>query len=240
MKKIAIIFALLLAACSKPEAETIYNEIYIDPVYDDALEIVGISKQSFEGNGGKAEFIVKSNLDYTLRADQDWVVLSTTRANTLPQNKAVSLVVKPYEIGYADQTRKATITAEAKDGSISRSFTIEQSPATTYSITLLSITPEQATSLGGKIVVKINATLPYVATLDECDWLTIDSDNSNGEISLTAQKNLNLFDRSCNLTITSEGLTPLVISIKQTCFTSEHDNTIVVPLPDSDLKGEAE
>ena len=57
MKKIAIIFTLLLAACSEPEPEIIYNDIYIDPVYDDALEIVGISKQQFDGNGGNAEFL---------------------------------------------------------------------------------------------------------------------------------------------------------------------------------------
>ena len=69
MKKIAIIFTLLLAACSEPEPEIIYNDIYIDPVYDDALEIVGISKQQFDGNGGNAEFIVKTNVEYSLRAD---------------------------------------------------------------------------------------------------------------------------------------------------------------------------
>lgn len=239
MKKIAIIFTLLLAACSEPEPEIIYNDIYIDPVYDDALEIVGISKQQFDGNGGNAEFIVKTNVEYSLRADQDWVVISTTRANSLAQNKAVQFAVKPYEIGYADQTRKATITAEANDGSISRSFTVEQLPVETYGISLLSLSPEQITSIGGEIVVTLKATLPYVATLEEGDWLTIDADNGAGEITLTAKKNLNLFDRSCNLTITAEGLAPLVIAIKQTCFTTENDNTIIVPLPD-DLAGKTE
>lgn len=240
MKKIAIILALLLAACSKPEAETIYNEIYINPEYDDELEIIGISKQLFDGKGGNAEFIVKSNLEYNLRADQDWVILVGSRASTLPHNKAVAFAVKPYEIGYADKNRTATITVEATDGSISRSFSIEQSPAETYHIALLSINPDPVTSLGGEVVVKIDSTLPYVSALEECDWLTLNTDNGAGEITLTAKKNLNLFDRSCKLTVTAEGLAPLVVTIKQTCFTSEHDNTIIVPVPDGGLKGEAE
>jgi hypothetical protein len=154
MKKIAIILALLLAACSKPEAETIYNEIYINPEYDDELEIIGISKQLFDGKGGNAEFIVKSNLEYNLRADQNWVILVGSRASTLPHNKAVAFAVKPYEIGYADKNRTATITVETTDGSISRSFSIEQSPAETYHIALLSINPDPVTSLGGEVVVK--------------------------------------------------------------------------------------
>ena len=128
MKKISAILALLCVACSTPEPEIIYKDVEVDPVYDDVVKVIGVSKTEFDGEGGKAEFVVKSNLTYTLSSDKDWVVVPSTRAEALPQNEAIVFEVKPYEIDYEGVSRTATITITSTDGSVSDKVEILQRP----------------------------------------------------------------------------------------------------------------
>ncbi|MBQ7856673.1 MAG: BACON domain-containing protein [Alistipes sp.] len=236
MKKVITIVALLLASCTEPEPEIQYNDIYIDPTYDDVLEVVGVSKSEFDGTGGKAEIIVKSNLTYSVTSDKEWLRVPVTRAEALPQNEAVVFEVLPYEIDYSGKQRTATISVAAADSSFSKTITITQTPSNTYHVLLRSMTPQRLTSMGGEIVVTLDATLAYTTSLEQNDWLQLLSDDGKGAITLYAKKNTGSSDRACTLTISAEGCEPLSITIMQTSFLSEHDNVIVVPLPDGGLQ----
>ena len=91
MRRYIAILALLLVGCSEPEPQTIINEIVKDPTYTDALSIVGISRSDFGGQGGTAQIIVKSNVDYNITSDQQWLtVVEGSRATDLAHNKAVN------------------------------------------------------------------------------------------------------------------------------------------------------
>ncbi len=236
MKKISAILALLCVACSTPEPEIIYKDVEVDPVYDDVVKVIGVSKTEFDGEGGKAEFVVKSNLTYTLSSDKDWVVVPSTRAEALPQNEAIVFEVKPYEIDYEGVSRTATITITSTDGSVSDKVEISQIPKETYHLKLLSTEPQAITSAGGELVVTISANLAYKAELEENDWLTLVSDNGEGVITLSAPKYLATFDRICTLIVSVEGMEPLRVTITQTSYLTEHDNVIVVPMPDSGIR----
>ena len=236
MKKISAILALLCVACSTPEPEIIYRDVEVDPVYEDVVKVIGVSQTEFDGKGGKAEFILKSNLTYTLSSDKDWVVVPSTRAESLPQNEAIVFEVKPYEIDYVGVSRTATITITSTDGSVSDKVEISQTPKDTYHLKLLSVEPQTLTSAGGEIVVTISATLAYKVELEENDWLTLVSDNGEGVITLSAPKYLATYDRACVLVVSAEGMEPLRITITQTSYLTEHDNVIVVPMPDKGVQ----
>lgn len=232
MKRVITILALLLASCTEPEPEIIYNDIYINPTYEDVVDVVGVSKTEFDGKGGKAEFVVKSNVPYSVTSDKEWLIVPTTRAEALPQNEAIVFEVKPYDIDYVGVVRSATISIVATDGSLTKTVAITQTPSNTYHVNLLATTPQQLTSIGGEIVVTLDATIAYTSALEQSDWLTLLSDDGEGTIKLSAIKNLSQTDRACTLTITAEGIEPLNITIRQTCFLSEHENVIIVPLPE--------
>ena len=111
MRRYIAILALLLVGCSEPEPQTIINEIVKDPTYTDALSIVGISRSDFGGQGGTAQIIVKSNVDYSITSDQQWLtVVEGSRATDLAHNKAVTISVGEYAIDYKGVKRSGTIT----------------------------------------------------------------------------------------------------------------------------------
>ena len=236
MKKISAILALLCVACSTPEPEIIYRDVEVDPVYEDVVKVIGVSQTEFDGKGGKAEFILKSNLTYTLSSDKDWVVVPSTRAEALSQNEAIVFEVKPYEIDYVGVSRTATITITSTDGSVSDKVEISQTPKDTYHLKLLSVEPQVITSAGGELVITVSATIAYEVALEENDWLTLVSDNGEGVITLSAPKYLATYDRACVLVVSAEGMEPLRITITQTSYLTEHDNVIVVPMPDKGVQ----
>lgn len=235
MRRYIAILALLLVGCSEPEPQTIINEIVKDPTYTDALSIVGISRSDFGGQGGTAQIIVKSNVDYNITSDQQWLtVVEGSRATDLAHNKAVTISVGEYAIDYKGVKRSGTITFASTDGNHTCAVTISQSPKDNFHIELASITPQTVPSLGGEVVITLDANVEYNVSLESVDWLSMTENQGKGTIKLTSLKNIGTADRSAIITFTAQNLEPLEITIKQLCILSETDkNTIVIPLPDS-------
>lgn len=226
--------ALLLVGCGEPEPETIINEVYKDPTYTEVLKIVGISRSNFDGKGGSAQIVVKSNVEYNITCDKEWVGLPTkSRATYLPQNEPLTINIESYAIDYKDVNRTATITFTSTDGNLTSAVTVSQTPSDVYRLDLASLAPQTTSSYGGEVAVSLNTNVEYSLEVESTDWLSLVSDDGKGSIKLSTQKNLSTADRSATLFFTAPNMSPLTVVVKQYCFLSEHNNTtIVVPLPD--------
>ncbi len=92
-------------------------EVYANEEEKDNFISVGAKK-------GKAKFYVKSNTDYTVKTDEDWIALSTTSGKGNISN--ASVVEFDYDGHTGSISRIGTITIQSADKSISVPFRVEQ------------------------------------------------------------------------------------------------------------------
>lgn len=187
MKKIALFLSIVVAAiaCDKVDPVT-------PPEFDFANPDVLVPYQGSEDENLKLEFT--TNVDWTAELDQtyDWVTITPKSGKA--GEAAITVIATPNNEA---EVRSAVITVKAGVSVLVFDVVQEAYPA-------LSIDPTEVEfdAAGGTQEVTVDATVEYVVTFPENDWLTYEV---NGNVyTLTAAANEAFAGRSLTITLTND------------------------------------
>lgn len=216
IKSIIASSLLILAAvsCNKTEPE---------PEYDDTLTLKG-AVLTVDGKGGEVSATLSTNVTYSVKIQDgvDWVTYIPTRTSTTaPEDKTVTFNVQPFPKS-TEASRSAVVTISAT-GLKDQILTIVQTPTAQIYLTVESSAARFSMD-GGELTVDIQSSVDYTITVDEgADWITPDPSNpteGNGLAKFTIAANTVSSEREANITIATEGLEPVVITVHQDAWSS--------------------
>lgn len=189
MKKIALFLSIVVAAiaCDKVDPIT-------PPEFDFANPDVLIPYQGSEDENLKLEFT--TNVAWTAELDQtyDWVTISPKSGEA--GAASITVIATPNS---EVQKRTAVITVKAGVSVLTFDVVQEAYPS-------LSIEPSavQFEAAGGSQEVTVDATVEYIVTFPENDWLTYDYNAETGVYTLTASANEGFAERSLTIVLSND------------------------------------
>lgn len=188
MKKIALFLSIVAAAiaCDKVDPVT-------PPEFDFANPDVLVPYQGSEDENLKLEFT--TNVDWTAELDQtyDWVTITPKSGKA--GEAAITVIATPNNEA---EVRSAVITVKAGVSVLVFDVVQEAYPA-------LSIDPTEVEfdAAGGTQEVTVDATVEYVVTFPENEWLTYDYNAETGVYTLTAAANEGFAERSLTIVLSN-------------------------------------
>lgn len=188
MKKIALFLSIVVAAiaCDKVEPIT-------PPEFDFANPDVLIPYQGSEDESLKLEFT--TNVAWTAELDQtyDWVSISPKSGEA--GEASITVIATPNDKA---EVRSAVITVKAGVSVLVFDVVQEAYPA-------LEVEPTEVEfeANGGTKEVAVNATVEYVVTMPENDWLSYEYNAETGVYALTAAANEAYAPRSLTVTLSN-------------------------------------
>lgn len=188
MKKIALFLSIVVAAiaCDKVDPVT-------PPEFDFANPDVLVPYQGSEDENLKLEFT--TNVDWTAELDQtyDWVTITPKSGKA--GEAAITVIATPNNEA---EVRSAVITVKAGVSVLVFDVVQEAYPA-------LSIDPTEVEfdAAGGTQEVTVDATVEYVVTFPENEWLTYDYNAETGVYTLTAAANEGFAERSLTIVLSN-------------------------------------
>lgn len=188
MKKIALFLSIVVAAiaCDKVDPVT-------PPEFDFSNPDVLVPYQGSEDENLKLEFT--TNVDWTAELDQtyDWVTITPKSGKA--GEAAITVIATPNNEA---EVRSAVITVKAGVSVLVFDVVQEAYPA-------LSIDPTEVEfdAAGGTQEVTVDATVEYVVTFPENEWLTYDYNAETGVYTLTAAANEGFAERSLTIVLSN-------------------------------------
>lgn len=188
MKKIAFFLSIVVAAiaCDKVDPVT-------PPEFDFANPDVLVPYQGSEDENLKLEFT--TNVDWTAELDQTYDWVNITPKSGKAGEAAITVIATPNSEA---QKRTAVITVKA--GVSVLTFDVVQEAYPSLSIEPTEVLFEAA---GGSQEVTVDATVEYVVTFPENDWLTYDYNAETGVYTLTATANEGFAERSLTIVLSN-------------------------------------
>ncbi len=211
---IACIFAI--ASCGPEENPEPDKKTYDETLkLSDAVLTVG-------GEGGEVTAKLKTNVDFkvSIQKDVDWVTYKPATKAEEPKDLEIAFTVKEFPKS-TEQSRSAVVTISYA-GLSDQILTIIQTP--TAQIYLEATADETRFTMdGGTMTVTIKSSVDYKIESSDTEWITPDANNpvkGDGQAKFTIAPNKVKSDRDGTVTLTTEGLEPVVINVHQDAFAS--------------------
>ncbi len=166
---------------------------------------------SFTSAGGGLNLSINSNITWTASESLSWLSLSATSGTgtgSLTATAQANTTINP---------RSGTITLSGP-GVANVTITVSQAAAEPA----LSATPASLnfTGPGGSLSLSVSSNIAWTLT-ENLSWLTVSATSGNGSstLTLTAESNSSVVDRSGTFTLSGPGVTTVTISVTQAGLT---------------------
>ena len=177
-----------------------------------ALSLIASTGKSFSGAGGTLEILVRSNVDYEVEIDADWVTRVVSRA--VPTLGTETFRIAPYPLAADKTPRKATIKITAP-GMEDQCHTVEQVPADLYRFEILTVDGTTVPAEGGDISVTIDTNTDYTVEVSDPSWITDVSNGAAGNARFSIAQNTVTEARSGKITFKPTGMDAKTIEFTQ-------------------------
>ncbi|MDD4972105.1 MAG: BACON domain-containing carbohydrate-binding protein [Paludibacter sp.] len=195
------------------------------------LNVISVSTNNLtigSEENSTTSFTVTTAKNWTISNNQSWLTLSSATGT------GAATITLTARGNVTSEKRSATLTV-TDEGSNSQVMTVTQdgaNPVLTVSTNSVTI----AETYGSKKSVDISSNMNWTATPSQ-NWLTVNipKGSMNATLILTANANPMITSRTCTVTISGTGITPVVITIEQAAgpaalTVSANDITIAAPV----------
>lgn len=160
-----------------------------------------IASLSFESKADSKSVEIKTDGTWSAKSNDDWIHVSPLSGS------GNSTLIVSVDENTADYSRTGSVDVSVGD--------ITQTIAVTQTGKYITITPTSQDAIpsnGGTHQIHISSNESWTATCD-VDWLTLSTDKGEGEIdiTLTAQDNPSIYERSATTTFTPLYTTPIKV-----------------------------
>lgn len=195
MKKLPVFMILFISAALLLSLSSCSKE---DPEVPADL-VVSIASLSFDRTASSQSFHIKSNVNWSVVASDDWV--AATPSSGIPGTHKIDLSISE---NITFDSRSAELTVAAGDLSKKISLTQAAGALLTVEKNEYEINPD-----GGELAIKLTASSDYQISVDK-EWLTI-GDKTNESASFTIPLNLNIFEREATIQFSLSGIVREVV-----------------------------
>lgn len=210
-----------------------------DPSSDSKIEVTGsaLSENVLTVSAAASDYTlsVKSNVAYTISADQAWVSFTPSHVDNADGKETVTSVRVSVEANTANTDRSATVKVVSDaNSSVSYSFKVSQSATSVQpklevtTIDLKPITsPVSLSGAGASASVMVVSTVSWTAS-SSASWLTVEPASATVKdlvetpttVALKAEANTSSSAREATVTFKGEGLDAVTLSVKQSATTT--------------------
>lgn len=195
---------ILAAGCQSTDEAKLLE----DP---DTVTVIASSGNKFDGRGGNLDILLKSNVNYQVKTDVDWITRNVSRSAAV--NGVESFTVAPYPLALDRTPRKGTVTV-SYTGLETITYTVEQTPGDVYRFLVKTMTTKDVAAKGGDITFTLDTNIDYTAELSASDWITV-TKKEPSSLTITIAENTDAEPRTGSVTFKTDVFEPKVVEFNQ-------------------------
>ncbi|WP_295729377.1 BACON domain-containing carbohydrate-binding protein [uncultured Muribaculum sp.] len=177
-----------------------------------ALSLIASTGNNFSGSGGTLEILVRSNVDYDVEIDADWITRVVSRA--VPTLGSETFIIAPYPLAADKTPRKATIKITAT-GMEDQCHTVEQVPAELFRFDILTIDGTPVPAEGGEVTVNIDTNTDYTVEVSDNAWISTAPATDHGIARFSIAGNTAVEARTGKITFKPVGMDATTVEFTQ-------------------------